>query len=78
MAFSPRQLPDKREIGEIVMADMDEGSKGGRRSVLVFGLVAATLTVLLILVGVAGNNVAPNMAQSNTESPATSGSQNPE
>jgi hypothetical protein len=78
MAFSPRQLPDKREIGEIVMADMDEGSKGGRRSVLVFGLVAATVTVLLILVGVAGNNVAPNMAQSNTESPATSGSQNPE
>ena len=60
------------------MADMDEGSKGGRRSVLVFGLVAATLTVLLILVGVAGNNVAPNMAQSNTESPATSGSQTPE
>ena len=57
---------------------MDEGSKGGRRSVLVFGLVAATLTVLLILVGVAGNNVAPNMAQSNTESPATSGSQTPE
>ena len=60
------------------ITDMDEGSKGGRRSVLVFGLVAATLTVLLILVGVAGNNVAPNMAQSNTESPATSGSQNPE
>ena len=60
------------------MADMDEGSKGGRRSVLAFGIVAATLTVLLILVGVAGNNVPPNMAQSNTESPATSGSQNPE
>jgi hypothetical protein len=68
--------------GEIVMADkpmtdMDEGSRGGRNSVLVFGLVAATLTVLLILIGVAGKNVAPNMAQSNTESPATSGSQNP-
>ena len=59
------------------MADMDEGSKGGRNSVLLFGLVAATLTVLLILVGVAGNNVAPNSA-SNTKSPATSGSQNPE
>ena len=59
------------------MTDMDEGSKGGRRSVLVFGPVAATVTVLLILVGVAGNNVAPNMAQSNTESPATSGPQNP-
>ena len=60
------------------MADMDEGSKGGRRSVLVFGLVAATLTVLLILVGVAGKSVAPNTPQASIESPATSGSQNPE
>jgi hypothetical protein len=60
------------------MADMDEGSKGGRRSALAFGIVAATLTVLLILVGVAGKSVAPNTPQSNTESPATSGSQNPE
>jgi hypothetical protein len=59
------------------MTDMDEGSKGGRRSVLIFGLVAATLTVLLILIGVAGKNVAPNTPQSNTESPAASGSQNP-
>ena len=56
---------------------MDEGSKGGRNSVLLFGLVASILTVLLILVGLAGKNVAPNMAQSNTESPATSGPQNP-
>jgi hypothetical protein len=60
------------------MADMDEGSKGGRRSALVFGLVAATFTVLLILVGVAGKNVGPSTLVSNTESPATSGSQNPE
>ena len=60
------------------MADMDEGSKGGRRSVLAFGIVAATLTALLILVGVAGKSVAPNTTQANTESPATSGSQNPE
>ena len=30
------------------MADMDEGSRGGRRSVLVFGIVAAIMTVLLI------------------------------
>jgi len=69
-------------VGEIAMADrrmtdMDEGSKGGRNSILLFGIVAATLTVLLILVGVAGKNVGPNTAQSNTESPATSGSQNP-
>jgi hypothetical protein len=68
----------QREIGEIAMADMDEASKGGQRSVLVFGIMAASLTVLLILVGVRGKSVAPNTAQSNTESPATSGSQNPE
>ena len=59
------------------MADMDEGSKGRRRSVLAFGIVAAVMTVLLIVIGVAGKNVAQNTAQSNTESPATSGSQNP-
>ena len=59
------------------MTDLDEGSKGGRRSILIFGVVAATLTALLILIGVAGKNVAPNTPQSNTESPATSGSQNP-
>jgi hypothetical protein len=57
------------------MADMDEGS-GGRRSVLAFGIVAAIMTVLLIGIGVAGKNVAPT-AQSNVESPATGGSQNP-
>ena len=59
------------------VTDMDEGSKGGRWSALVFGVVAATLTALLILIGVAGKNVAPNTPQSNTESPTTSGSQNP-
>ena len=57
------------------ITDMDEGSKGGRRSALVFGVVAATLTALLIVIGVAGKNAAPNTAQSNTES--TSSSQNP-
>ena len=59
------------------VTDMDEGSKGGRRSVLTFGIVAAIMTVLLIFVGVAGKSVAPNTPQANTESPATSGSQNP-
>ena len=59
------------------VTDMDEGSKGGRRSALVFGVVAATLTALLILIGVAGKNVAPNTPQSNTEWPATNSSQNP-
>ncbi|MGA7372450.1 MAG: hypothetical protein WBW37_07510 [Methyloceanibacter sp.] len=64
-------------MADTPMTDMDEGSKGGRRSVLVFGLVAATLTVPLILVGVAGKNVGPSTLVSNTHSPATSGSQNP-
>ena len=61
------------------MAEMDEGSKGGRRSVLLFSIVATFLTVALILIGVVGKNVAPNpnMAQSNTESPTTGASQNP-
>jgi hypothetical protein len=59
------------------MADMDEGSKGGRRSVLFFGVVAAVLTVLLVLVGVRGRSVAPETPQPAAETPATSGSQNP-
>jgi hypothetical protein len=58
------------------MADMDEGSKGGGRSVLAFGIVAAIVPVLLLVIGVTGKNVAPNIPQSNTELPATSGSQN--
>jgi len=44
------------------MADMDD--------------VAAIITILLIGIGIAGKNVAPKTAQSNVESPATSGSQN--
>ena len=47
------------------MADMTSLNKA-----LVFGLVAASTLVLLILIGVASSNVAPNMAQLNTESPA--------
>ena len=59
------------------MTHADEGSKGGTKSVLLFGAVAAVLTVLLVLVGVRGKTVDPNSPQPNTESPATSGSQNP-
>jgi hypothetical protein len=59
------------------MAYMDEGSKGGRRSVLALSIVAASMIVLTIVVGVSGKNVAQNTTQSNTESTATSGSQNP-
>jgi hypothetical protein len=59
------------------MADMDEGSKGGSRFVLTFGVVAAVMTVLLIAIGVAGRDVTPNAAQSSAASPTTSGSPNP-
>jgi hypothetical protein len=75
--FQPTFVCRTEGIGEIAMADMDEGSRGGRRSVLAFGIVAAIMTVLLIAIGVSGKNVTSNMAQSNTETPATSGSQNP-
>ena len=56
-----------RGLFERPMTDSDEGSKGGNRSIMVFGLVAATMLVMLIVIGVAGKNVGPNTAQLNTE-----------
>jgi len=55
---------------------IDEGSRGGARSVLTFAIVAAALTVLLAIVGVRGRQVTPASAtaQPATEAPATSGS----
>ena len=58
------------------MSELDEGSKSCGRS-MVFGLVSAITLVVLIVIGLAGKNVAPNTAQLNTESPAASGSQSP-
>jgi hypothetical protein len=55
--------------GEIAMANMDEGSKGNRRSVLAFGIVATISIGLLIAIGVAGENVGPNTPQLLAESP---------
>jgi hypothetical protein len=66
-----------RGLFEKPMNDLDDGSKGGTGSIMVFGLVAAIMLVMLIFIGVAGKNVAPKTAQLNTESPAASGSQNP-
>jgi hypothetical protein len=62
------------------MSDDLEGSKGGDRSVLTVGIVAACLFVLLVLVGLGAfgsKSVAPNTPQPNAESPATSGAQKP-
>jgi hypothetical protein len=60
------------------MIHTNEGSKGSRRPVLFFGVVAAALTVML-LIGVSGSQVAPNAQQKETTaSTATiSDSQNP-
>jgi len=52
----------------------EEGSRGGQRSVTLWAIVAAALTVLLILVGtghITGTKVASPSAPSNTESPET-------
>ena len=45
------------------MANMDEGSKSSRR----YGIAAVSI-VLLIVIGVAGENVGPNTPQANVES----------
>ena len=49
------------------MANMDEVSMGARRSVLALGIAAISIA-LLIVVGVAGENVGPNTPQANVES----------
>jgi hypothetical protein len=49
------------------MTYMDEGSKGGRNFVLGVGFVPAFMIVLMILIGCAGKNTTPNMAQLTTE-----------
>jgi hypothetical protein len=56
-------VSNKRK-GELIMANMDEVS----RSIWAFGIVAAIWIVLLIVVGVAGENVGPNTPQANVES----------
>ena len=50
------------------MANMDEGSKGNKGSVLAFGIVATISIVLLVVIGVAGENVGPNTPQAKVES----------
>jgi hypothetical protein len=54
--------------GEIAMANMDEVSMGARRSVLALGIAAISI-VLLIVIGVAGENAGTNTRQANVESP---------
>jgi hypothetical protein len=67
MAFTPRLV--RRLKGRFAMANMDEGSKGSKRSVLAFGIVATISIVLLVVIGVAGENVGPNTPQAKVESP---------
>ena len=54
------------------MTDIEEGSKGGNRSVLIVGIVAAFLLAFLLFFGYRGGSqtVAPDTAQPTTEAPA--------
>ena len=68
---------EQSKLEEIAMAnqitDLDEGSKGGRRSVLIVGLVALCLFAFLLFFGYRGGSqsVAPATPQPTTEAPAT-------
>ena len=82
MPLTPCQRRERKQAGEVAMSDRrmidtDDGSKGGRRSVLFFGTVAAALTVMMILIGVSGRHVTPSPQQASTEAPTTSGSPTP-
>lgn len=53
--------------------DEDEGSSGGRRTLMLFGVVATLLTVLGILIGtghITGSKVASEAPPPNAETPA--------
>ena len=58
--MAPRGLFDKP------MIDTDEGSKGVTSPALLFGVVATVVIVLMVLIGVGGENVASHTAQQNT------------
>jgi len=55
----------------------EEGSRGGARSVAIWAIVSALLIVWGLYTGFKGRQVATTTPPSNTESPATSGSNNP-
>jgi hypothetical protein len=58
--------------------DVHEGSKGGSRSVMAVAIVSAIMLIAILIIGYSGRkDVAPNTPQSNTESPATTGSKSP-
>jgi hypothetical protein len=76
MTFSRRSCAERKELEKspwLTWTKVRRVAEG----LFAFGIVAAIMTVLLIGIGIAGKNVGPNTAQLNTESPATSGSQNP-
>jgi hypothetical protein len=77
VSLRPAQLAvEQSKLEEIAMAnqmtDIDEGSKGGRRSVLIVGIVAACLFAFLIFFGYGGGSKseAPATPQPTTEAPA--------
>jgi hypothetical protein len=74
---SPVAGVEQSELEEIAMANQmtgieEEGSKGGSRSVLIVGIVAACLFAFLLFFGYRGGSqtVAPSTPQPSTEAPA--------
>jgi hypothetical protein len=73
---SPVAVVEQSKLEEIAMAnqmtDIEEGSKGGNRSVLIVAIVAAFLFAFLLFFGnrSGSQTVAPDTAQPNTEAPA--------
>ena len=57
--MAPRGLFDRP------MIDTDEGSKDVTRPALLFGVVATVVIVLMVLIGVSGENVASHTAHQN-------------
>ena len=62
-----------RGLFEKPIADTEEALSGETRRALLFGLVAALVIVLMVLVGVSGETAATHVAQLNVETPGWHG-----
>jgi len=74
-------MADRPLTDRPMTSTLDEGSRGGRNSVLLVAFVAAVLVAFLLFFGLrynsGGQNAAPNASQPSTEAPVTAPTQNP-